>query len=59
MSTTTQTKSTVDQERDLLVRCVEDAYESIRLLPGLDANGPAIVWFAEHMWEAYHRERGD
>ncbi|NMH95763.1 hypothetical protein [Pseudonocardia acidicola] len=55
----TPTKSAVDLERDLLVRALEEAYESIRLLPGVDPNGPAMTWFAEHMWEAYHRERGD
>jgi len=33
----------LEKERDVLVTCVEEAYEALRLLPGLDANGPAVV----------------
>ena len=46
-------------ERDILIQCVADAYEALRLVPGIDANGPALVWFAEHLLHAHRRgERG-
>ncbi|MCM3920221.1 hypothetical protein ND748_00765 [Frankia sp. AiPs1] len=41
--------NTLEDERELLVGCIEDAFEAIRLLPGLDANGPALVWLADHL----------
>jgi hypothetical protein len=47
--------SGVDDERELLVRCIEDAYESLRLIPGVDESGPALIWMADHLWEAYSR----
>ena len=39
----------LEKERDVLVTCVEEAYEALRLLPGLDANGPAVVWLADQL----------
>jgi hypothetical protein len=45
----------LDDERKTLVLCVEEAYEALRLIPGLDANGPAVVWLAEHLLQARHR----
>ena len=45
-----------EQERDRLVKCVEDAYDALRLIPGLDANGPALVWLADHLLAAHSRE---
>jgi hypothetical protein len=48
--------NTVEQERDLLVKCVGEAYEALRLLPGVDANGQALVWFAEHLLTAYRKD---
>jgi hypothetical protein len=48
----TAASDTLEHERELLITCVEDAYESIRLLPGLDANGPALVWLADHLLDA-------
>lgn len=45
----------VEQERELLIRCIRDAYEDLHLLPGLDANGPAVVWLADHLLEARRR----
>ena len=47
----------VTLERDLLVQCIEDAYEALRLIPGVDANGPALVWFADHLRQAHDRAR--
>lgn len=40
-----------DKERDLLVRCVGEAYEVLDLIPGVNPNGPALVWVAEHLRE--------
>jgi hypothetical protein len=37
-----------DRERDLITRCVGEAYEALHLIPGVDPNGPALVWLAEH-----------
>jgi hypothetical protein len=34
------------KERDFLAQCVGDAYQMLGLLPGVDANGPALVWLA-------------
>jgi hypothetical protein len=55
---TATTTDVVEQERDLLVRCISEAYEELRLLPGLDANGPALVWFCEHLLDAYRKAQG-
>ena len=32
------------KEREFLARCVSDAYTMLDLLPGVDPNGPALVW---------------
>ncbi|MEA2723853.1 MAG: hypothetical protein QOH59_1624 [Gemmatimonadales bacterium] len=50
-----QDTNTAETERSLLVQCVEEAYESLRLIPGVDENGPALVWFAEHLHQAHSR----
>jgi hypothetical protein len=39
----------VEKERDVLITCVEEAYEALRLLPGMNANGPAVVWRADQL----------
>jgi hypothetical protein len=36
-----------EKERDLIARCVAEAYETLDLIPGVDPNGPALVWLAE------------
>jgi hypothetical protein len=46
---------TLERERELLISCVEDAYESLRLIPGLDANGPAVVWLADQLLQVRRR----
>jgi hypothetical protein len=43
----------VEQERLRLVRCVELAYESLRLMPGVDTSGRTLVWFAGHLLQAF------
>lgn len=36
-----------EKERELIVRCVAEAYEALDLIPGVNPNGPALVWLAE------------
>jgi hypothetical protein len=50
--------SAVERERLLLVRCVETAYESLRLIPGMDTSGRTLVWFAGHLLQAHRRAAG-
>jgi hypothetical protein len=38
---------TEDKEREFVLRCVGDAYQVLDLIPGVDPNGPALVWLAE------------
>ena len=45
----------VGTEHELLVRCIEEAYEALRIIPGVDENGPALVLFADHLWQAHNR----
>jgi hypothetical protein len=44
-----------ERERELLVTSIEEAYEALRLIPGVDANGPALVWLADHLMQAHMR----
>ena len=50
-----QEPNNVDAERDLLRQCIEEAYETLRIIPGVDENGPALVWFADHLLQARTR----
>jgi hypothetical protein len=45
----------VEAERLLLVDCIATAYDTLRVMPGFDASGPALVWFADHLLAARHR----
>lgn len=49
-----ETKSQA-KDRDLLVSCVGEAYEALHLIPGVDANGPVLVWLSEHLLHAHRR----
>jgi hypothetical protein len=53
--TDVEISAVVESERLLLVSCIEQAYDSLRVMPGFDANGPALVWFADHLLAARHR----
>lgn len=35
------------KEREFLTQCVGDAFTMLDLLPGVDPNGPALVWLAD------------
>jgi primosomal protein N'' len=52
-----QETNLISAERDLLVQCLADAHEALRLLSGVDANGPALVWLAEHLLHAHRRRQ--
>jgi hypothetical protein len=36
-----------DRQRDLIARCVGEAYGVLDLIAGVDPNGPVLVWLAE------------
>jgi hypothetical protein len=44
-----------EKERECLVRCVSDAHESLKLVPGVDENGPILVWLAERLLHLHRR----
>ena len=48
MTTQTGIKS---KERDLVVKCIGEAYEALHLIPGVDENGPVLVWLAEQFMQ--------
>jgi hypothetical protein len=50
-------RSSYEQERDLLVHCVEDAHDALKLMVGVDENGPILVWFADHLLQAQRVEQ--
>lgn len=53
-----QEQNLVEKERDVLVHCIADAYEALRVIPGVDQNGPALVCLADHLLEIRRREEG-
>ena len=36
-----------EKERELIARCMAEAYETLDLIPGVNPNGPALVWPTE------------
>src|SRR4051812_48671527 len=49
MSTQAADGRDLDKQRDAVVRCVGDAYDLLDLLPGVDPNGPVLVWLADQL----------
>lgn len=47
-----------ESERTLLVRSLAEAYEELRVLPGIDANGPALVWLADQFLQVARSGQG-
>ena len=43
------------KERDYLAQCVADAYQMLDLIPGVDPNGPPLVWLADQFLELRRR----
>jgi hypothetical protein len=52
MTTQTDIQS---KERDLVVKCIGQAYEALHLLPGADENGPVLVWLTEQFIQIQRR----
>jgi hypothetical protein len=44
-----------EREREVLIRSVEEAYEALRVIPGIDENGPLLVWLTDHLYQAHNR----
>jgi hypothetical protein len=44
-----------EKDRECLARCVSDAYESLKLIPGIDANGPILVWLSGHLLHMHQK----
>jgi hypothetical protein len=44
-----------ERERDILIRSIEEAFEALRVIPGIDENGPVLVWLTEHLYQAHSR----
>jgi hypothetical protein len=53
-----QEQHLTEKERDVLVQCLADAYEALRVIPGAEHNGPALVWLADHLLDIRRREEG-
>jgi hypothetical protein len=43
------------KERDLVVKCIGQAYEALHLMPGVDEDGPVLVWLAEQFMQIQRR----
>jgi hypothetical protein len=43
------------KDRELLVTCVAEAHEALKFIPGVDENGPILVWMTEHLLHAHRR----
>jgi hypothetical protein len=48
-------QNSYEQERERLVRCIEDAHEALHIMVGVDENGPILVWLADHLYQAQSR----
>jgi hypothetical protein len=55
MAVATERLKISEKERDCLIACVGEAYEALRLLPGVEENGPALTWLAEHFLHVHRR----
>ena len=44
-----------ERERDILIRSIEEAFEALRIMPGVDENGPLLVWLTDHFYRAHSR----
>ena len=43
------------KERDLVVKCIDEAYEALHLIPRVDENGPVLVWLADQFVQIQRR----
>jgi hypothetical protein len=56
MTTTEKRVTQEEQERLSLVRCATDAFESLKMIPDLDPNGPILVWMSEHLHQTQRKD---
>jgi len=49
MSVPAEVRDVWQKDRDDVVRCVEDAYDLLDLIPDVDPNGPVLAWLAEQL----------
>jgi hypothetical protein len=40
-----------DKDRDAIVQCKADAYQTLDVIPDVNPNGPSLVWLAEKLLE--------
>ena len=44
-----------EKDRECLIRCVGDAFEALKMIPGLEANGPILVWLSGQLLHLHHK----
>jgi hypothetical protein len=52
----TETLMATERTQDSLVRCVADAYKALKLIPGVDPNGPILVWLTGQFLDMQQEE---
>lgn len=45
-----------EKDRECLVRSITDAFEALKLIPGVDANGPILVWLSGQLLQLHQKE---
>ncbi|MCW2718760.1 MAG: hypothetical protein QOG20_6010 [Pseudonocardiales bacterium] len=46
-----------EKERDRITQCVGEAYSVLDLIPGVNPNGPILVWLAEQFRQLQEADR--
>jgi hypothetical protein len=44
-----------ERDRECFVRCVSDAFDALKLIPGIDANGPILVWLSGQLLHSHQK----
>jgi hypothetical protein len=44
-----------ERDRECLIRCVTDAFEALKMIPGIDANGPVLVWLSGQLLHQHQK----
>ena len=44
-----------EKERESVVRCAADAFEALKMIPDIDANGPILVWLSDQFLDLHRR----
>ena len=56
MTTSEKGVTQEENERLFLARCATDAFESLKMIPDLNANGPILVWMSELLFQVRRKE---